>query len=231
MIAAKWDSIWERLSSTCYDGLGFAFPPYARSSCAYWTDIDDDEAIVVGAISESEFEDYMAQFPYEPLKDREGNIIPIELLQAAVAGADEVIYRLGGPRPGASRAERVDHMRKQREESNTRIREEYEQRNAERDSQNAVFRLLEEVETLLRDAPCIVNSERWEWLCKSLSTLTATEHFERYPNWRARAWVASATMYRHLSDSNNELACLECALKLNAKLPIKRRIKALETQK
>jgi len=60
MIAAKWDGIWERLSSTFYDGLGHPYPPYARSSCAHWSQIDQDEAIVAGAISESEFSTYMA---------------------------------------------------------------------------------------------------------------------------------------------------------------------------
>lgn len=131
MIAAKWDVIWETLSSTFYDGLGFPYPPYARSSCAYWSDIDQDEAIVVGAISEADFNDYMAQFSRKPLIGKDGKPIPNELLQAIRDGLEEEIYRSGGPRPDATRAERVAHERKRREESFARAQAEYERRRNE----------------------------------------------------------------------------------------------------
>jgi hypothetical protein len=230
MIAPKWDVIWERLSGTFDDGLGQPFPPYARSSCAHWTDVGQDEAIVVGAISESAFRDYMGQFPREPLRDKDGNPISKEFLEAVASELADHIYRNGGPRPGASRAERVAHERKRREESFARAQAEYEElnrkREQERAEQNAVFRLLEQVEAFLQDSPPAHDS-RWEWLCSSVQTLTATAHFERYPNWRARAWVASAELHRLLSDSESELACLQHALSINSKLPIKRRIKKL----
>jgi hypothetical protein len=228
MIAAKWDIIWGRLSSTFYDGLGYAYPPYARSSCAYWLNIDQDEAIVVGAISESQFKDYMAQFKREPPMDKDGKPFSKEFLLALRRALEEEIYRGGGPRPGATHTERVSHERKQRKESFARAQAEYERRRNERDEQNSVFRLLEQVEASLRDLPSVQDSRRWEWLCTTLNTLTTTPHFDRYPNWRARAWLAHAEMYATSSDRVNELLCLEQALQLNSKLPIKRRIKKLK---
>jgi hypothetical protein len=234
MIAAKWDGIWARLSSTFYDGLGHPYPPYARSSCAHWMNVGQDEAIVTGAISESELNDYMARFPREPLKDKDGNPISKELLQAALDELDEHIYRSGGPRPGANREERVAHERKRREESFARSQAEYEQRNRERDreraEQNAAFRLLEQVEASFRESPSVADPRRWEWLCNSVNTLTPTKHFDRYPNWQARAWVACAELHRLASDSASELTCLEHALSINPKLPVKRRIKKLQSQ-
>jgi|GEM_PF-2141427 len=234
MIAAKWDGIWAGLSSTFYDGLGHPYPPYARSSCAHWMAIGQDEAIVTGAISESDLNDYMARFAREQLKDKDGNPIPKELIQAALDELAEHIHRNGGPPPGASRAERVAHERKRREESFARNQAEYEQRNLEknreREEQNTVFRLLEQVEASLRDAPTVEDSRRWEWLCTSVNTLTTTTHFARYPNWQARAWVACAELHRLSSDYASELSCLEHALTINSKLPIKRRIKKLQSQ-
>jgi hypothetical protein len=230
MIAAKWDGIWARLSSTFYDGLGHPYPPYARSSCAHWMNIGQDEAIVTGAISELELQNYMARFPREPLKDRDGNPIPRESLQATLDELDALIYRSGGPRPGASREERVAHARKRREEAFARSQAEYEQRNRERDEQDVAFRLLEQVEASLREAPSVADPRRWEWLCNSLATLTPTKHFDRYPNWQARTWVACAELHRIASDSTSELTCLEHALSINPKSPIKRRIKRLQSQ-
>lgn len=229
MIASKWDPIWTRLSSTFPDGFGHPFPPYARSSCAYWADIDQDEAIVVGAISEAEFKEHMARFPREPLKDKDGQPIPVELLQAARQELELMIHQRGGPPPGASRAERVANKNQRREESFARARAEYEQRHSERAEQNAVFRLLEQVEAALREG-LTEDSIRWEWLRASVNTLTTTAHFDRYPNWRARAWVSCAELHRIASDSASELSCLEHALSINDKLPIKRRIKTLQRQ-
>lgn len=230
MIAAKWDGIWSRLSGTFYDGLGQPYPPYARSSCAHWSNVDQDEAIVTGAITETEFNEYMTRFPREPLKDKQGNPIPKELIQAALDELKEHIYLSGGPRPGASREERVAHKRKRREESFARAQAEYEQRNRERDDQNAVFRLLEEVEASLKESPTVADPRRWEWLCTSVNTLTTTKYFDRYPNWQARAWVACAELHRLASDPSNELSCLEHALSIYSKLPVRRRIKKLQSQ-
>jgi hypothetical protein len=235
MIAAKWDGIWARLSGTFYDGLGHPHPPYARSSCAHWKSIGQDEAIVTGAISESELKDYMARFPREPLNDKDGNPISKEFLRAVRDELQEHIYKMGGPRPGASREERVAHERKRREESLARSQAEYEQRtlerNRERNEQNATFRLLEQVEASLQKFQTVADPSRWEWLCTSVNTLTTTSYFERYPNWQARAWVACAELHRIASDTESELSCLEHALSINGKLPVKRRIRNLQIQK
>lgn len=228
MIAAKWDSIWEQLSNTFYDGLNTPYPPYARSSCASWKEIGQDEAIFIGAISERSFNEYMAkQAPSEPLMDKDGKPISKELLESVARELEEDIYRNGGPRPGATRAERVEHERKRKEESAAKAQLEYEKRNAERAEENAVFRLLEEVERTLRSATTVQDPRRSEWLATSLVTLTTTPYFDSYPNWRARAWLAKANLCEQTSDPTNELAYLEKAIAINPKLPVKKRIKKL----
>ena len=232
MIAAKWDRVWESLSSTFYDGLGEPYPPYAKSSCAYWRQIGQDEAIVIGVITESEIEARSAAFPKQPLLDREGNPISKELLEQALRELEESIYQSGGPIPGASRAERVAHERQRRKESAEHAHAEYERQNrekhAEREEQNAMFRLLEEVEISLREQSAVNDERRWEWLCESLNKLTTTAYFDRYPNWKARIWLACADMHRSASSLQDELASLQYALQINPQLTVKRRIKLLE---
>lgn len=232
MIAAKWDRLWESLSSTFYDGLGKPYPPYARSSCAHWMQIGQDEAIVMGVITESEFEARMAAFPRKPLLDREGHPISKELLKQTLRKLEASIYQRGGPKPGASRAERVAHEHQRRKESADKTRAEYERRNREkheeREKRNAMFRLLEEVESSFRGQPVVSDERRWRWLCDSLNNLTTTTYFDRYPNWKARALLASAEMHRVASAASDELASLKCAVQFNPKLRVKRRIKMLE---
>ena len=231
MIAAKWDPIWERLSATFYDGLGKPYPPYARSSCARWSNIGQDEAIVVGAISEAEYEDRMQMFPPPDLIDKDGKPLSQDKLKQILQELQEEIYRNGGPPPNATRAERVAHERKRREESAAKSKAEYEkQRQAKRDAyakKDAVFRLLEEVESSLLSEPSISDQRRNAWLQESLSTLLQTPHFDPYPNWRARTWLAYANLYKQLGDPANELRSLEEAIKINPKLAVKKRIKSL----
>jgi hypothetical protein len=232
MIAAKWDGIWEKLSGTFCDGLGKPYPPYARSSCACWREVDQDEAIVLGVISEDEFNSRMEAFPKEPHLDRNGNPISKELLENILKELQEDIYRHGGPRPGASREERVAHKRQQLREQSERMEAEYERRNQQasedRAEKNAMFRLLEEVERSIRENPIVRDDMRWNWICDSLAKLTTTKYFEQYPKWTARAWEASATMYGSISMPTDELACLKRALELNPQLAVKRRIKSLD---
>lgn len=234
MIAAKWDSIWEKLSNTFYDGLNTPYPPYARSSCASWKEIGQDEAIFIGAISEASFKEYMAkQPPSEPLLDKDGKPISKELLKSVARELAEDIYRNGGPRPGATRAERVEHERKRKEEASAKAQADYEKRKSEPNEyaeKNAVFRLLEKVETSLRVDPTVEDPRRSEWLLASLAALTSSCHFDRYPNWRARAWLAYANFHKQAPDVSNELTCLEKALELDNRLPIKRRIKKLQKE-
>ena len=229
MVAAKWDSIWENLSNTFYDGLNTPYPPYARSSCASWKEIGQDEAIVIGVISEQEYNEQIAKLsPPEPLLDKNGNPISKELLKELARALEADIYRHGAPPPDATRAERVAHERIRKEEYAAKAQLEYEKRNAERAAQNAVFRLLEEVELAMRSATTVQDPRRREWLVTSLATLTTTPHFDSYPNWRARVWMANANHYEQISDPTNELACLEKAIAINPMLPVKKRIKKLQ---
>lgn len=233
MIAAKWDGIWARLSGTFPDGLGQPYPPYARSSCAHWVEIGQDEAIVIGAITESKFNDYMARFPREPLMDKDGQPIPKELIQAALEELQEHIYRNGGPRPGASREERVAHERKQREERREkqtaieceRIAQQPEMRR-KHEEWVTNFSLLADVEKSL-DEPEIDES-RMIWLCESIQKLTSTSGFEGFQDVRPAAWIAAANLHQHQGNKSDELDCLRYALKLDPKAPVKRRVKALE---
>jgi hypothetical protein len=234
MIAAKWDGIWDRLSGTFADGLGNPYPPYARSSCASWLWIDQDEAIVMGVVSEAEFAARLAELPKGPSLWQDGKGPPMELLIETKRELEEAIYRHGGPRPGATREERVAHRRHQQREQAERAKAEYENRNQqiaqERAEKDTTFRLLEEVERSLSETPLVRDEGRWNWLCDSLAKLTTTQYFDRYPNWRARVWVASATMYGAIGVPTDELACLKRAFELNPQLPLKRRIKALDRQ-
>jgi hypothetical protein len=217
MIAAKWDAVWERLSSTFYDGLGHPYPPYARSSCARWASIDEDEAIVVGAISESEFLAHTSQAHREPLNDEEGNIISREELEELRGEIAEEIYRCGGPPRGATRAERVAHEHQRRLESLAQAKRAYENRNRESNERDSAFWLLEQVEASLRGLPSVKDARRPEWLLTSLKTLTLTPYFERYPYRRVRAWLLLADLHRQSSDPISELSCLENALRLRNK--------------
>lgn len=166
-------------------GAGSGYPPYARSSSAYWSTISQDEAIVLGVISESELNEQMVRFKREPLIGIDGKAIPEELLQAALQEIKEQIYRNGGPPPDATRAQRVAHERMQREESLTRARSEHQPQCDEREDRDSVFQMLEQIEGSLRNSPSVQDSRRWDWLCKSLNILTATPHFDKYPIWRS----------------------------------------------
>ncbi len=96
-----------------------------------------------------------------------------------------------------------------------------------RDEKDTMFRLMEEVEKISVNP---ADPKSWEFLAKSAGQLTATKHFEDYPNWRARAWRLSADMHAALKDAAGELECLQAAIALNPKLAVKRRIKALSKQ-
>ena len=231
MIAAKWDGIWEKLSDTFSNGLGQPYPPYARSSCADWYEIDADEAIVLGTISEAEYKEQLAAFPSEPLLDRDGKPISKELLSEVLRELEENIHKHGGPRPGASRAERVANKRQRQNEAIAQMQVTTEKRNQEiikqRMEQAAMFNLLEDVERSLRETLTVHNDQRWDWLCESLKKLTTTNDFDRYPSWQARAWVACAEMHSSLGSESDELLCLQRALEISPQKPLKKRIEAL----
>lgn len=228
MIAAKWDPIWETLSAAFYDGLGNPYPPYARSSCASWNSVGEDEAIVLGVITEGEWLAKAVRPGSGPSLSDAKRI----LMKEALRELEEDIHRNGGPPPGASRAERFAHERKRREEAIERSKTEYLERAARENliwqEKNDVFRLMESAEESIKLEPSITDAARWQWLCEAAAKLTATPHFESYPNWRARSWILTANLHRTRGSMSDELAGLEYALTLNPKAPIKRRIAALK---
>ncbi len=91
-----------------------------------------------------------------------------------------------------------------------------------------MFDLLQAVEATMKDDPEIGDARRWEWLCDSAKALVETPHFDQYPNWRARAWVVCADLHRINSLPTEEIGCLQQALSLNLRTPVKRRLQALE---
>jgi len=227
MLAAKWDPIWTRLGTTFYDGFNSPHPPYAKSSCACWSEIDDDEAIVLGVITEEEYQRETASCrPREPISEAQ-RIALVQTLHEMEVEA----HALGGPKPGASREERFLHRRSREREEREKSSRAYAHRaevgQREWAEKNAAFRLMEAVEQSLKLQADVADLARWTWLCDSVRRLTETRHFDAYENWRARAWLASADLHKIAGDAVNELGCLEFALRLNEKLPVKRRIKAL----
>lgn len=228
MIAAKWDPIWPKLGATFYDGFDSPHPPYARYSCAYWNEIDDDEAIALGVITEEEYQRESASIGSHESISETQRIALKQILHDMEIDA----HARGGPRPGASRKERFLHRRSQEQEELGKARQAYAQtaddRRREWADKNAAFRLMETVEESLDLRAEVSDPAQWAWLCESVTSLTETTHFDGYENWKARAWLATANLHKFSGDTANELGCLEFALGLNNKLPVKRRIKALK---
>jgi hypothetical protein len=222
MIAAKSDGIWERLSATFYDSLGKPYPPYARSSCARWFEVSRDEAVGLGVIDAKDGLDTHNAYLLSIMFDDPSKVTPADL-KAKKDGLIAALAMLEKAKLPTSQQQRKQEARlnAEYESSNQRASE-------ERGEKNSMFRLLEDVELSLRETPVIRDERRWNWLCDSLAKLTATQYFDEYPNWRSRAWAASATMYGSISMPADELACLTRALELNPKLAAKRRIKVLE---
>jgi hypothetical protein len=132
MLAPKWHPVWRKLSSTLPDGYGNPYPPYARSSCAFWQDLGVDEAIVYGALSEAEYDAFRRQHPAPPLIGHDGLPIPRDVLQALRDKLRHSRYLTGGPHPEASRAERVAHKEKLAADAVVRAQAAYEQQEVQR---------------------------------------------------------------------------------------------------
>jgi len=234
MLAPKWHPVWMKLSSTFPDGYGNPYPPYARSSCAFWQELDADEAIVYGALTEEEYEAYRRQHPAQPLIGHDGLPIPRDLLIRLRDELAQANYLAGGVRPGASRAERVAHKEKVLKDAVANAvaqsQAAYEQQEVQRDEKNRSFRLMDEIDSLLQQPPEHRNKSN-AWITSSLEELRTTPHFDRYPNWHARAWLASANVHFEAGEVDDESRCLERALELNQRLPIKRRMKKLQVAK
>lgn len=182
MIAAKRDGIWDRLSGTFYDGLGNPYPPYARSSCARWDEIGRDEAIALGVIGSNDgLEAYRASLVADLFDGHPERATLADLKSTR----QQILAALAEMKQGE---EHVAHERQQQREQAERVKAEYEAKNQQAGKdwaeKNAMFRLLEEVERSLREAPVVHDERRWNWLCDALAKLTATPYFDEYPNWR-----------------------------------------------
>lgn len=227
MMAPMWSPIWGRLAETFSDGFGLPYPPYAKYSCAHWQSVCDDEAIVLGVLSEEEFQERMRTIskPRGPLLDRNGKRINVrELL------GDE--YEKFVAYGNMTRQEKLE----QKKEKQRTAAERSKQYRVERDSRiekkrkekDAAFTLLESVESKLKISSADKVKEDSTTLLASVYSLTETEHFEGYPKWWARAWKCAAVIHRHLKEDRQELAALRGALANDPKIRVKRRLKTLE---
>lgn len=227
MMAPKWSSIWDELADSFPDGFGRPYPPYARYTCVYWGCVCDDEAIVLGVITEDEFQERMKRIsePLAPLLGGDGNPLNIrELL-----GDDyEKLVAYGNK----SRLEKFEEKKERQREASERNRlariEQDFRVEKERKEKNAAFRMLERIEGDLKSASSEKIIEESTALFSSLRMLVQTEHFERYPKWRARAWKCAAMVHRELGDSLWEMDALRNALSSDSQIGVKRRLKTLE---
>lgn len=115
MIAPKWSEVWNSLSLLVPDTTGFPYPPFSTRSCVTWSDIDRDEAILLGLFSEAELQANLPGKP-ESIIGKDGKPLP-----------NELIDRLLQYRP--SREERVARRKASFEAEITAARQAYEQRN------------------------------------------------------------------------------------------------------
>ncbi len=118
MIAPKWSDIWESLSILVPEPTGFPYPPFSNESCVTWRDIDRDEAILLGVMTESELHDNLPGEP-EPILGKDGKPLPRELIEKLLKN-----------RP--SREERVARRKARFEAEIAAAREAYERRNGSR---------------------------------------------------------------------------------------------------
>ena len=118
MIAPKWSEVWNSLSSVVPDPTGLPYPPFSTRSCVTWFEIDSDEAILLGVLTESELKEQLPGEP-TPLIGKNGKPLPKELIE-----------RLLKDRP--SREERVAKRKALFEAEIEAAREAYDRRNGGR---------------------------------------------------------------------------------------------------
>lgn len=124
------------------------------------------------------------------------------------------------------RRSQEEHIARQNGLLYERIAQEPEARRKQQDWENN-FALLAEVEKTL-EAPEI-DEQRIAWLWESIQKITSTTGFEGFQDLRAEAWIAAANLHGRQGNKADELSCLEYALELNPKAPVKRRVKALRS--
>jgi hypothetical protein len=223
-IAPKSHAVWKNLGNQEIfpDALGNPFPPYVNGSGYGWIGQGREECIALGVIDAA---DHQESHYYSLLGE-----LMADKPHATLA--DIAADRAGLLRALAHLKEAELTTPKQQGEQAGRLRAEYERRNQQasddRAEKSGMFCLLETVERSLRETTVVRDGKKWNWLCDSIAKLTTTKYFDEYPNWRARAWASSATMYGSIGIPKDELACLKRALELNPQLGVKRRIKALD---
>lgn len=216
MIAFKTHPVWAALgdSTLFQDGLDIDYPPFCMSYNFSWKEIARDEA-----------EAFKVDLPAMPEGARDPNA-PRFLDDPVLSALLKQVQAEEAIKPNWLRMKEI--YDRSFEEGRKAYEEQQREQERERAEKDAAFRLLEQVEESLSEAPTIEDNRRMEWLWNSAQMLRETEHFERYPNWRARAWVVCAELHRMKSEFESELACLERALQINPRLPVKRRIKKLK---
>lgn len=224
MMAVKWDPIWEKLSDTFYDGLGNPYPPFARSSCASWHEINRNEAIVLGVITK---EALAKKFRGSQTEKRSKEIIEdfgrewLEALKADLdveVEAEELRFK--------KEMEEVKRAYLAQSDEQSRLFNERSRLFTER---NEVFDLMDEIESLLKKPDFKIADQRMaDWLTESIQKLIDTPYFGDYSNWRAKAHLAGANLFKLNRQPDQELRFLKIAISINPKLGVKRRIKALE---
>lgn len=128
LIAAKWNPVWARFGAGFPAGYGTPYPPYALSSCANWRQIEPNEAISLGVITEKEYRDHrdpVVDAEIRDTLDRLGPKFERELLE-------ELSQAAHGLPAGATRFERYAVKKHKRGQSAAECARLYEQQCRER---------------------------------------------------------------------------------------------------
>ncbi|MEO7933226.1 MAG: hypothetical protein ABIT76_08725 [Chthoniobacterales bacterium] len=235
MIAMKSAPVWGKLSGTFPDGLGNPYPQYSLTSYVYLKPVGDRETWALGVASWEEIKEQSRLASDFEQFTRSGDEIrkwAEKLRREQNEKWVDLQEWLNTPIPGepakdAPREEWLAFFKKKERQRVEKAREDRERVQAETVDKNRVFRLLETSEYQDGYTIIVPGDERWEILAAAVNELVATPHFDSYPKWKARAWLLAANMQKKLMRQNDELECLREALRLDPKLPIKRRIKSL----
>jgi tetratricopeptide (TPR) repeat protein len=219
LIAAKWDPIWGRLSSSFSDGLGNPYPPYSRGSCAGWRSLSVHESIVLGVIEERELNQ---QFPpstaegvqlarewkehFDSLSASERDGLRSEL---GLDKTHEDLYAEEKQRELESRAEMA-----------LAYKEHCDERDIERKERDKAFLGMGEMDSIFK----MPNRDNPSELLSKLNILTNSKVFDRYPKWRARGLRYTGELLEEYGQLEDALKYYEAALEWDVSQPVKRKI-------
>jgi hypothetical protein len=216
LIAAKWDEVWECISKIFPKGYGNPYPPYGRESCAAWCQIDSDEAIVLGVITEDELRDHIPPESDEQRRER-------EIWWASLSDEDKALFReFADEQP--TRDERYAEKKTREKISHAEMALAYQEQCRQRDERDAIFTRMEKM-----DAVFVSKDERPpdSELMKELTELMNSPVFDRYPKWRARAIRYAAQLLEESGLPGRALEFYETALAWDGTQPVKRKISKL----